>query len=448
MGRPFIVSLTLVILVGSALGVPPLSAQEIWDHAAAMEVNRELNHPVLVEKGRYLAVIADCKGCHTVPGGTDYAGGRAMKIPLLGTIYSPNITPDINTGIGGWTLEEFDRAVRHGVGKSGRNLYPAMPYESFAKITDEDIRALYAYFLFGMTPVHQQPPANKIRRPLRARWPLRIWNYLFAPNKPFTPNSQQSEIWNRGAYLVQGPAHCGECHTPRGLLFQERAYDESEHGFLAGGPVLDGWQAYNITSDPIGGIGKWSKAQLTDYMKTGHVNRLAQAAGPMAEVIENSTAQMRDEDIHAVVIYLRSVPPVKGGARVPRQSHGTPATDVIIKRGTPLVRDINPQLHADGARLYLGLCATCHGVDGSGSKGGYYPSLIHNSTVGAESEHNLRQVILQGVSRTTGAEEVMMPSFALRLNEQQLLRLVEYLRVQFGPDTAAPNRANPEQRRQ
>ena len=418
-------------------------AQEVWDQAAAVEVNQELNQPELIEKGRYLAVLGDCKACHTAPGGSLYAGGRAMPIPKLGTIYTSNITPDINTGIGSWKLEEFERALRHGIGRDGRNLYPAMPYDAYAKITDEDIRALYAYFLFGVAAVHETPPKNEIRRALSARWPLKVWNFLFVPDEPFEPNPQQSDVWNRGAYLVQGLAHCGECHSPRGIAFQDKAYDETEKGFLGGGPVLDGWEAYNITPDPDSGIGLWSEEQLTQYLTTGHVNRLAQAGGPMAEAIENSFSQMEQRDIVAIVTYLRSIPPVSGGERVPRQKRGTPATDVIIKRGNLIRRDAEPQnlkAESDGARLYLSLCASCHGADGTGSADGYYPSLVYNSTVGAASAHNLREAILQGVHRTVDGEEKMMPGFANSLNDQQLRRLVDYLRRQFAEP---PQNANP-----
>ena len=432
MKRPLAL-LSLLLVAGYAL------AQEVWDRAAAVEVNQELNQPELIEQGRYLAVLGDCKACHTAPGGSVYAGGRAMSIPKLGTLYSSNITPDINTGIGGWQLEEFERALRHGVGRDGRNLYPAMPYDAYAKITDEDVRALYAYFLFGVDPVHAAPPKNKIKRALSARWPLKIWNFLFVPDEVFEPNPEQSDLWNRGAYLVQGLAHCGECHTPRGLAFQDKAFDETEKGFLGGGPVLDGWQAYNITPDPDSGIGLWTEQQLTQYLTRGHVNRLAQAGGPMAEAIENSFSQMKSSDIAAIVTYLRSIPPVKGNNKVPRQQRGTPATDVVIKRGNLIRRDAEPanlQAKSDGARLYLGLCATCHGVDGTGSADGYYPSLVHNSTVGAASDNNLRQAILQGIHRTVDGEEKMMPGFAGQLDKEQLNRLLDYLRRQF----AAPPR--------
>ncbi|WP_295802242.1 c-type cytochrome [uncultured Microbulbifer sp.] len=409
-------------------------AQEVWDTAGATEVNTELNLPELIDKGRYLAIAGDCEACHTAPGGKLFAGGRAMEIPRLGTLYSSNITPDINVGIGGWSLREFDRALRRGIGKMGRNLYPAMPYEAYAKITDEDMRALYAYFLFGVQPVHDAVPANRIPKPLSARWPLKVWNWLFVDSEVYQPRPDQSDEWNRGAYLVQGLAHCGECHTPRGIAFQEKAYDETGRGFLSGGPVLDGWEAYNITPDPVSGIGKWSREQLTQYLETGHVNRLAQAGGPMAEAIENSLSKMRGSDIAAMVTYLRDIPPVAGEARAPRHQRGQPASEVIIKRGNPIAVDTHPAdatKTSDGARLYLGMCASCHGVDGTGTPDGYYPSLVNNSTVGAESDHNLRQAVLYGVRRTVDGHKKMMPGFANQLSEQQYEKLVNYLRRTF-----------------
>lgn len=415
-------------------------AQQIWDEAGALEVNRELNHPELIAKGRYLAILGDCRACHTTVDGLPYAGGRAMEVPGLGTLYTSNITPDLKAGIGGWSLEEFERALRRGIGKDGRNLYPAMPYEAYAKVTDEDIRALYAYFLFGVKPVHKEPPANNIRKLLSARWPIQIWNWLFVERDVFEPDPEQSSAWNRGAYLVQGLTHCGECHTPRGLAFQEKAYNERRRGFLAGGPVLDGWEAYNITPDPDSGIGKWSADQLAQYLKTGHVNRLAQAGGPMAEAIQNSFAQAHDDDIAAIVTYLRSIPAVKGKDRSPRQSRGAPASDVIPLRGNTFEEDIGGGRDntADGSRLYLGLCASCHGVDGAGTSDGYYPSLFHNSTVGAHSDHNLRRTILDGVSRTVGGHEKMMPGFASQLNEVQFEALLRYVRRQFGSADSEP----------
>lgn len=430
------------VVLSGLLAVDRVTAQEAWE-GAAEEVNRELDQPALIEKGRYLAIAGDCQACHTRAGGAPFAGGRPMKIPLLGTLYSSNITPDIQQGIGGWSLEDFDDALRRGIGRDGRNLYPAMPYDSYSRISDDDIKALYAYFMFGLEPVHDTPPANKIRRALSARWPLAIWNFLFAPGEPFTPDPQRSAEWNRGAYLVQSLAHCGECHTPRGIAFQTKAHNETDKGFLAGGPILDGWQAYNITPHPISGIGQWSSEQLTRYLKTGHVNRLAQAGGPMAEAIENSFAKMTDGDIAAMVTYLRSIPPIDSGEKYPRQSLGSPATQVIIKRGNTLAIDRSPNSRSDGARLYLGLCASCHGVDGTGSRDGYYPSLVYNSTVGAKSDHNLRQAILHGISRTVGGEEIMMPGFASELDEGQRKRLLEYLRRQFATpskgDAAAQN---------
>lgn len=410
---------------------------------AANAQTDEFDDPELIERGRYLAIAGDCAACHTADKEKPYAGGYPMQMPMLGTLYSSNITPDPQNGIGDWSLEDFEGALRRGVGKGGRNLYPAMPYVSYAKITDRDIRALYAYFMHGVEPLAEPNRKNDIPWLLRARWPLKAWNALYLKPGPYEVDPDRGEEWNRGAYLVQGLAHCGTCHTPRGIGFQEKSLSEKGKHYLAGGPVLAGWQAYNITPHETAGIGLWSQQQLEQFLKTGHVNRLAQAGGPMAEAVENSLAKLRDDDIRAIAIYLRDIPALPGGGKEPRQQQGLAAENVIALRGKPLSGDIGED--TDGARLYLGLCASCHGADGTGSEDGYYPSLVHNSTVGAHSDHNLRRAIRYGVERDIGDGEILMPGFARELDEKQMSALVDYLRQQFGgrrgpdaPDPAAP----------
>lgn len=410
---------------------------------SAVAQTDEFDDAELIDRGRYLAIAGDCAACHTSDSDRPFAGGYPMEMPMLGTIYSSNITPDAEHGIGDWSLREFEGALRRGVSKGGRNLYPAMPYISYARITDRDIRALYAYFMHGVEPQAEPNRNNDIPWLLSARWPLKAWNTLYLESGPYEVDPDRGEAWNRGAYLVQGLAHCGTCHTPRGIGFQEKSLSEQGNHYLAGGPVLAGWQAYNITPDDDSGIGLWTEAQLIQFLKSGHVNRLAQAGGPMAEAVENSLARLRDEDIHAIATYLRAIPAVRSDGGGPRQRQGQPSQSVIALRGKPLASDIGEDV--DGARLYLGLCASCHGADGTGSEDGYYPSLVHNSTVGAHSDHNLRQAILHGVRRDIGQGEILMPGFARQLSGEQLAALVDYLRQQFGgrrgPD--APDRAAP-----
>jgi mono/diheme cytochrome c family protein len=378
-----------------------------------------------IKRGAYLATAGDCIACHTAKAGKPFAGGLPIGIPMLGTIYSSNITPDKATGIGNWSLADFDQAMRHGISKDGHNLYPAMPYVSYAKLNDADIASLYAYFEKGVQPVSNTLPKSSIPWPMNMRWPLKLWNVGFLPAVGYQPKAGQSEAWNRGAYLVQGLAHCSTCHTPRGVAMQEVALDETGKGFL-GGSVLAGWNAYNITSAKNSGIGGWTQTQLVQYLRTGSVPGLAQAAGPMGEAVEHSFSHLQASDLDAIATYIRTVPAVEDGSAAPRQSLGNGATDVATLRGVDLSDTVDP------ARLYLGNCASCHQANGKGSPDGYYPSLIHNSTVGASDPGNMVQVILQGIHRNAAGNDVGMPGFASELSDAQIAALSNYLSATFG----------------
>ncbi|MNO64731.1 Gluconate 2-dehydrogenase cytochrome c subunit precursor [compost metagenome] len=381
----------------------------------------------LLQRGEYLARAGDCASCHSAPGGRPFAGGVALDTPL-GTLYSSNITPDPKTGIGSYSYDDFARALRQGVTKGGEHLYPAMPYTAYARITDEDMHALYAWFVLGgVEPVAQPNRDNDIAWPLDMRWPLALWKLLFHDDRVYRPNPRQSAAWNRGAYLVQGLAHCGTCHTPRGLAFQERAQDERQAGYLSGA-ALGGWYAYNITPDTRSGIGGWSDAELVQYLSTGRVPGKAQAAGPMGDAVEHSYQYLTEADLKAMASYLRSVRPVTDGERKARFQWGKPAEDVVTLRGA----ELDDQARLDGARLYLGNCASCHGASGEGVKDGYFPMLPKNSTVGALQADNLVRVVLDGVQRKAGKDEVFMPGYAGILDDGQIAALVNYLTRQFG----------------
>lgn len=408
---------TLSVLLAGSLALPGLAnANDAGGGANA----------ALVKRGEYLSVAGDCMACHTTTRGKPFAGGLSMTVPLLGKIYTSNITPDPVTGIGNWTFEDFDRAVRHGVSKNGENLYPAMPYVSYAKITDDDMKALYAYFMNGVAPVGQAPPKNEIPTLLSMRWPLKIWNRLSLRDGAYAPKPSRSVEWNRGAYLVQGLAHCGACHTPRGIAMQETSLDETGGRFLSGS-VLDGWEGYNITSDSNAGIGRWTQAQLIQYLRTGSVPGVAQAAGPMAEAIEHSFSKMSAADIGAIVTYIRTLPAVPDGSSKPRFAWGQPLEDGLRLRGIALASS-----GIDPARLYLGNCATCHQIQGQGTPDRYYPSLFHNSTVGASNPTNLVQVILNGMHSKTAGDDVGMPAFGNELSNAQIAALTNYLTARFG----------------
>ncbi|GAB2899418.1 cytochrome c [Paraburkholderia jirisanensis] len=306
----------------------------------------------LVARGEYLARAGDCVACHTAPRGKPFAGGLPMTTPM-GRIYTTNITPDADTGIGRYSQQEFNRAVREGVAKDGHNLYPAMPYPSYAKVNDADMQALYAYFLHGVAPVRQADRPSDIKWPMNMRWPLALWNIVFLDKAVYQDKTGKDVAWNRGAYLIQGLGHCGSCHTPRGIAFQEKALDESGSAFLAGSP-LDGWFASNLTSEHNVGLGRWSAAEVAGFLKTG-ANQHASAFGSMTDVINNSTHTLTDTDIGAMAAYLKSLP-AQGGNGAPPYSYEPQKTKVSLGR---------PANDA-GARVYTTYCMQCHGVDGRG----------------------------------------------------------------------------------
>jgi alcohol dehydrogenase (quinone), cytochrome c subunit len=255
--------------------------------------------------GEYLARAGDCVACRSVPGGKPFAGGLKMGSPL-GAINSTNITPDPQTGIGTYSLEDFDRVVRRGVAKDGHRLYPALPYPSYAELSDTDVASLYEFLMKEVLPVYQANLQNEIPLLLSFGWPLAIWNLVFPTSGRYVAKSDRDADWNRGAYLVQGLGHCGACHTPRGVAWQEKALDDSSEIYLSGA-LLDAWYAPDLRGDVRSGLGAWSKDDLADFLKRGH-NRVATAFGSMIDVINNSTPNLSDDDINAIAVYLKSLP--------------------------------------------------------------------------------------------------------------------------------------------
>ena len=311
----------------------------------------------LIARGEYLTRAADCAACHTAPGGKPFAGGLAFKLPMIGTLYSTNITPDLETGIGDWSDDEFVRALHEGIGKDGEHLYPAFPYASYTLMTRDDALAIKAY-LFSLKPVKYTSPPNDISFPFNQRYLMTFWNVLFNPDHRFRPNADQPPEWNRGAYLVEALGHCGDCHTPRNLLFGLKANEKFA------GAVVQGWKAYNITPDKDWGIGAWSEAQLQDYLSHGHADGRGSASGPMAEVVDNSLRFLSDDDIKAMGIYLTSVPAVSaaGSAAAVR----TPAKNQVAAT-TPSSAGSD---HL-GLRIFEGACTGCHSFSGSGIVSNY-----------------------------------------------------------------------------
>lgn len=365
----------------------------------------------LMAKGQYLAVAGDCGACHTSSGGKAFAGGLAIKTPI-GEIFSTNITPSKTAGIGNYTLEDFDNAVRKGVRKDGGNLYPAMPYTSYSKISDDDMKALYAYFMQGVQPVDVKAPETALPFPFNVRLSMAGWNLLFAGGKPFTADSTKSPEWNRGAYLAEGLAHCSTCHTPRNPLMAEES-DKS----LAGAS-LGTWFAPNITSDVHAGIGSWTQQDLVTYLATGRAENGSQAGGPMLEAIDKSFSKLSPEDLQAIATYIKSVPARSINPTSEKLAAAAPEiSDIAIINGTA----------PEGEKLYAAHCSTCHQASGQGANG--LPALYNNAALRRPVADNAVMAVLEGLTPSKGQA---MPAFADRLNDQQAATLVNYLFTTYG----------------
>ncbi|SAL42890.1 gluconate 2-dehydrogenase (acceptor) [Caballeronia peredens] len=380
----------------------------------------------LVARGAYLARAGDCVACHSAPRGKPLAGGLPMTTPL-GAIYTTNITPDPDTGIGRYTEEDFTRAVREGVAKDGRNLYPAMPYPSYAKINDEDMHALYTYFMHGVTPVKQANRESDIKWPLNMRWPLKFWNMVFLDKGVYQNKPGKDVAWNRGAYLIQGLGHCGSCHTPRGIAFQEKGLDESSNTYLTGG-LLDNWFASNLTGEHNTGLGRWSEQDVAIFLKTG-ANAHASAFGSMTSVINNSTQELSDNDTAAMARYLKSLP-ASGGTGGAQYSYDPKATKVSLTR---------PAATDSGARVYTAFCMHCHGVDGRGFAPMLAP-LAGNPNVLEKDASSLINVTLNGTEDLVihgVPASYPMPRYAPVLNDQQIADVLTFVRGAWNNNTPA-----------
>jgi mono/diheme cytochrome c family protein len=358
-----------------------------------------------IERGRYLAVLGDCAACHTRPGGQPFAGGLALETPF-GKIVAPNITPDRDTGIGGWTDEQFVAALRDGRG-SNAHLYPAMPYPAYTKMSDDDVLAIRAY-LGTIAPVTYQRGPNGLPFPLNIRLVMVFWNALnFTPGR-YQLNPRKSAEWNRGAYIVEGAAHCGTCHTPKTIL----GGDKTDKPLS--GATLQGWFAPDITQDPRKGIGGWSRDDLTQYLKTG-ANRWTLASGPMADAVTHSTSRMTDQDIAAIATYLKD----NGDAGSGPKPDPVAANDNVMRAG---------------AAIYKDSCAVCHRDAGTGEVH-LFPRLAASALVQSDDPTTLVRVVLQGTraASTSGAPTApAMPAFDWRLNDAQVAAVLTYIRNSWG----------------
>jgi nicotinate dehydrogenase subunit B len=368
-----------------------------------------------IARGAQLAALGNCAVCHTSATGITNAGGRAIETPF-GTITSTNITPDLETGIGAWSYPAFERAMREGIHRDGRHLYPAFPYPHFAKATDADLQALYAYLMAQM-PVRADIPTNTLAFPFNLRPLMAGWNALFHDANAYQPDPSKSEFWNRGAYLVEGLGHCGACHSPRNAFGAERA-----NAYLAGG-FVDGWEAPPLTSLSHAPI-PWDEDELYAYLRKGESRLHGVAAGPMAPVVQD-LAGLPDQDVRAMAVYLASFN---------EKAIDRPAQEMLaaqLETGTKVAVATSP-----GARLYLGACAVCHEVGGLPLFGSR-PSLALNSNLHSATPDNLIQVILHGVQTPASSDLGYMPAFKGSLSDEQVAALVSYLRVQFAPGKPA-----------
>ena len=377
----------------------------------------------LLARGEYLTRAADCAACHTAPGGKPFAGGLAFKLPMIGTLYSTNLTPDAETGIGAWSDEDFVRALHEGVGRDGEHLYPAFPYTSYTLMTRGDALAIKAY-LFSVKPIKNTPPPNDIGFPFNQRYLMWFWNVLFNPGHRFQPNTDQPAEWNRGAYLVEALGHCGDCHTPRNILFGLK----SNQKFA--GAIIQGWKAYNITPDPKWGLGAWSDAQLQGYLLHGHADGRSSASGPMAEVVDNSLRFLSQDDIGAMATYMKSVPSIADSGNIAAAE--TPSAQEPSPKEIPLDSSGDPL----GLRVFEGACTGCHDFNGSGAVSSY-ASLVGDRSVNDSTGTNATQAILQGTHLHTALGNVFMPGFGNGYSDAEIAAVVNFVTGRFGTTASA-----------
>ncbi|EHH67024.1 cytochrome c [Gluconobacter morbifer] len=379
----------------------------------------------LIEKGHYLAAASDCAACHSTKGRPAYSGGTSFSLPI-GKIYSTNITPDPDHGIGRYSEAEFARALRQGIRRDGATLYPAMPYPSYARLTDEDIQALYAYFHDGVKAAAVSPPSNEITWPLSMRWPLTFWRWMFAPAPAKAQTTTLKEYTDpqlaRGAYLVEGPAHCGACHSPRAITMQEKALTSSESPqYLAGGAEVDGWMPPSLRQEDRTGLGRWSEEDIVAFLKTGRNARSA-SFGSMTEAVMHGTQHLTDADLTAIAKYLLSLPPTRQGED---KWQNDPATANALHRA---------DLSQRGAKVYVDRCAACHRTDGKGYPS-VFPPLAGNPVVMGEDPASLVHIVQRGAA-LPGMEAApsgfTMPSFGKKLSDEDIADVVTFIRQAWG----------------
>jgi mono/diheme cytochrome c family protein len=360
-----------------------------------------------IARGKALVDAADCASCHTADPAKPLAGGKRIDTPF-GGIFSPNLTPDRDTGLGAWTDDEFYRALHDGIARNGARYYPAFPYPNFTRMTRDDVLAIRAY-LATLAPVRNTPPPPQLRFPLNYRVVMRGWNWLFFRPGTFEKNPQKSDEWNRGAYLVEGAAHCGACHTPKNM------FGADKRGQTYGGGLVDGWFAPRLDGAERSGLKSWSVEDIAEYLQSGRNGR-SHAGKLMAEVVVNSTSKMSEADVRATAVYLKDLP---AGMAEPAVTRPTQAQ------------------MTDGARVYQA-CAACHETDGSGSPR-IYPPLPGNANLQSTDPSSTLRIILDGALTVTtprAPNTGSMPAYSRKLTDQEIADVATYIRNAWG--NAAP----------
>jgi mono/diheme cytochrome c family protein len=376
--------------------------------ASAAEDNQAFEK---IERGRYLVVAGDCVSCHTAPGGAPFAGGAALETPF-GALIGPNITPDVATGVGAWSEEDFHRAIHEGIGRGGVRLYPAMPYPAYTKVTRDDVSAIWAY-LRTVEPVRNEVQPNQLRFPFNVRRPATsAWDLINFKPGVFQPDPAKSDVWNRGAYLVEGLGHCGTCHTPKNITGGDRSSEALQ------GALLQDWYAPDLTEDPRTGIGSWSIEEIIRYLKTG-ANSYDIASGPMAEAVSNSTSKMTDADLLAIATYLKD------------RAHRSGSAVTALAAADPRM--------VAGKAIYEDRCAACHIYSGAGVPT-LFPRLASAPLVQSIDPTSLIRVVLIGsraVATSAAPTAPAMPAFGWNLNDTEIADVLTYVRNTWGNAASA-----------
>lgn len=418
MNRKLIISGVIFIIIGAGIAV---GGGAVLTHFRADNnvAFTDIYNAGLISRGEYIARASDCVACHTPPGEAPYSGGLAMQSPV-GTIYSTNITPDKHHGIGNYSYADFRNAVKLGIRKDGTPLYPAMPFPSYQIIPDKDMEAMYAYFMTSVPANDKKIPQPAIPWPLNMRWPMAWWQFLFSRERAFVPPQNASEQLSRGAYLVEGPEHCGACHTPRNIFFQEKAMSMSGDNSYLSGAVMEGWYAKSLRGNDTG-LGRWKQSEIEDFLKSGRTGNSA-AYGMMAPIIEHSTRFLSDEDIRSMAVYLKSLPPVAG---IPVIKQKADKTTMLLDQGNYLPNR--------GAVLYKEYCSVCHRSNGNGVNR-IFPALNANTSVITQDPSSVIQITLIGGKMPENNKDLMtfaMPGFS-RLSDEDVASVTTFIRQGWG----------------